>query len=234
MDRFVLLPGLDGSGQLFSPFLTVLPPHIQCQVIAYPPNQCCSYAEVVDYVMPRLPAHNDFCLIAESFSGPAAIDIARQTPPGLKGVVLVASFCHAPLSPFMRDVIQSFLGLLRLAPPASLINYFLCNGSQVLLSRDVQRCVSSLPFATLKGRVQSALQVDLRGGLDEVEVPLLALTARQDRLLQKGCAATMVRFHSKLQVKAIDGPHFLLQCRPQQSWGAMEKFLSQTSQKNSS
>ena len=226
MDRFVLLPGLDGSGQLFSPFVTVLPPHIQCQIIAYPPNQCRSYDEVVGYVTPRLPTRCNYCLIAESFSGPAAIDIARQAPPGLKSVVLVASFCHAPLSPFIRDFIQPFLGLLRLKPPASLINYLLCNGSQVLLSRDVQRCVGSLPFATLKGRVQSALQVDLRGGFDEVELPLLALVARQDRLLQKGCAATMARFHDHVQINEIDGPHFLLQCRPQQSWAAMEKFLN--------
>ncbi len=227
MDRFVLLPGLDGSGQLFSPFLTVLPPHIQCQIISYPPHHCRSYADVVDYVTPRLPAHGDYCLIAESFSGPAAIEIGRLAPPGLQKIALVASFCHAPLSPFLRDVISPFLGLLRLSPPASLINHFLCNGSQVLLSRDVQRCVSSLPFATLKGRVHSALHVDFRGGLDEVEVPMLALSARHDRLLQKGCAATMARFHDKIQMKEIDGPHFLLQCHPQQSWTAMAPFISQ-------
>ena len=48
--RLVLLPGLDGTGELFHPFLKALPSRLTSQVVSYPTEQCLTYKELVPFV----------------------------------------------------------------------------------------------------------------------------------------------------------------------------------------
>ena len=49
MTRLVLLPGLDGTGELFAPFIDALG-GFATQVVAYPPDRAMTYAEHEDFV----------------------------------------------------------------------------------------------------------------------------------------------------------------------------------------
>ena len=91
----VLLPGMDGTGQLFAPFLAELPSSWRSQVVTYPTDSPLDYAELAPRVRAACPSTGEFLVVAESFSGPLAILLAASNPPGLTGVVLVASFARS-------------------------------------------------------------------------------------------------------------------------------------------
>jgi pimeloyl-[acyl-carrier protein] methyl ester esterase len=77
--RLVLLPGLDGTGELFAPFIDELG-EIRSQVIAYPADRAMNYAEHESCARSQLPMDEDFVLLGESFSGPVSIAIAAAPP----------------------------------------------------------------------------------------------------------------------------------------------------------
>src|SRR5262245_21650925 len=95
MVALVLLPGMDGTGSLFSDFRSML--GTQSVVIAYPPDRPLDYAQLQELVRSSLPAERPFVLLAESFSGPTAISLAANPPPQLTAVVLVCTFARLPL-----------------------------------------------------------------------------------------------------------------------------------------
>ena len=70
----VLLPGMDGTGELFSPLIKELGPDIQTVVIRYP-DLPLDYAAHEAFARARLPSTGPFVVLGESFSGP--IEIGR-------------------------------------------------------------------------------------------------------------------------------------------------------------
>src|SRR5512138_2251270 len=107
--RLVLLPGLDGTGDLFAPFIDALDGY-PTQVVAYPADRAMNYAAHEAHARAQLPRDEDCILLAESFSGPVGIAIAASPPPGLKGLILCASFAVNPLPVF--GPLSRLIGLL--------------------------------------------------------------------------------------------------------------------------
>src|SRR6516225_8307668 len=98
--HLLLLPGMDGTGRLFEPLLPFLPPSLVAVVLAYPPDRPLDYAELLPYVEAAIPDGQEFLVLGESFSGPLALLLAARQPPGLRGIILCASFARSPL-PFI-------------------------------------------------------------------------------------------------------------------------------------
>jgi surfactin synthase thioesterase subunit len=88
--RLVLLPGLDGTGELFEPFLKALPSSLTSQVVSYPTEQYLTYKELVSLVQRVLPHKEPFVLLGESFGGPLSIEVAASSPPNLRADSLTA------------------------------------------------------------------------------------------------------------------------------------------------
>jgi len=86
MLALVLLPGMDGTGQLFEPFVAALGEEFSVQVVRYPATEPLGYAELASLVRAALPTDRPFVLLGESFSGPIAISVAASAPPQLKEV----------------------------------------------------------------------------------------------------------------------------------------------------
>lgn len=61
--KLVFLPGMDGTGNLFSPLFRFLP-NFDCQVISLPEVGGQDYVSIKNYVKGRFPVE-DFILIAE-------------------------------------------------------------------------------------------------------------------------------------------------------------------------
>jgi len=226
--HIVLLPGLDGSGLFFEAFRKLLPSSVTTQVISYPRDECLTYGETVDYIYEQLPRDKDYVLLAESFSGPAAIELADLTPFKLKGLILVSTFCFSPLSPFKTLLATKFLFLLNFSSPPRFINWLLFNGIDLDLATRVARVVDALPTHTVKQRILSALQVDLRGALDDMEIPVLVLRPGEDRLLEASTAFTIKKYYESATIIEVEGPHFLLQCNPEGCLRAIEPFLKKS------
>ncbi|PSD32440.1 alpha/beta hydrolase, partial [Stenotrophomonas maltophilia] len=78
----LMLPGLDGSGRLSIPFLSALQAHgLTTQAITLPAQGGQDHATLAQRLWSQLPGH-PFILLAESFSGPLAVELATRQPPG--------------------------------------------------------------------------------------------------------------------------------------------------------
>src|SRR5258708_4530648 len=96
-NSFVLLPGLDGTGRLFGPFLKVLPRGTKTVVASYPPDKRLDLAALEAHVTRLLPSNSPYVLVGESFGGLLATRIAGRSPVGLQALVLCASFVTSPV-----------------------------------------------------------------------------------------------------------------------------------------
>ena len=72
-NHLVLLPGLDGAGELFADFVAALPEACTATVVAYPADKFLSYRDLRPFVSAAVPKSERFVLVAESFSTPLAI-----------------------------------------------------------------------------------------------------------------------------------------------------------------
>ncbi|MEZ5497538.1 MAG: hypothetical protein R3F25_12065 [Gammaproteobacteria bacterium] len=61
----------------------------------YPTQEKLTYEELTVYVTTQLP-EEDYILVAESFSGPIAYQIAKKYSQNLKAAVFIATFLTSP------------------------------------------------------------------------------------------------------------------------------------------
>jgi len=222
----VMLPGLDGTGQLFRWFVAALPSSVKPVAVSFPPNAC-TYAEIQAHAESCLPLNQPYILLGESFSGPLALSLAQANPDNLRGIVLVASFTTQPLgwvSRFARCLVRPFvfrlpgqatalrLLLLGRAPPAELATATI----------DILR---SLDPSVLTARAKAALVVDASEALVRCPVPVLYLGGRQDRLISPTTQRRIRSLRPDTEIINLDAPHFLLQRAPGEAAQAVVRFL---------
>jgi pimeloyl-[acyl-carrier protein] methyl ester esterase len=66
----VLLPGLDGTGDLFAPVVDALGPSVPTQIVRYPLSDASDYATCEAIARAALPTDGPYVLLGESFFGP--------------------------------------------------------------------------------------------------------------------------------------------------------------------
>jgi pimeloyl-[acyl-carrier protein] methyl ester esterase len=220
----VLLPGMDGTGELFSPLITALGPSISTIVVSYPTTECFTYAELVTLVGSRLP-QEPFVLLGESFSGPVAISLAAANPPGLRGVVLSCSFASSP-----RPLVALAAPLLSLplpVPPSwALAPALLGAASTRELRSALVAALDKVGRRVLRHRLSEAMRADVRSSLAKVRVPVLYLQASSDLVVPKACASQVQAALPSARVQPVRGPHLLLQANPTESAKAIREFLA--------
>jgi pimeloyl-ACP methyl ester carboxylesterase len=225
--KLVLLPGLDGTGDLFAPFVAALG-GAAAQVVRYPTDRSMDYAELEAVARSQLP-QDDFVLLAESFSGPVGISIAASPPPGLRGLVLCATFASNPLPMF-----GPLRGLMRVLPapklPTSIAAHWLFPGRGTPELRrahaDAMRRVS---MRALGGRIAAILSVDKRELLPKITVPMLYLRANQDRVIPRAAGLAILNLRPDIALEKFDAPHFLLQTEPAACAAAVLDFARRCS-----
>ena len=220
----VLLPGMDGTGLMFGPFLRVLD-GLDLQVVRYP-AELTAYADCVTFARARLPLGGPFFLLGESFSGPVAIALAAERPAGLLGLVLCCTFARNP-----RPALAWTAPLLRALPPCRMSPLLL---RHLLFGRWHTEALTALaltmfpqaPAATLKARLLAVLAVDHTPLLATIQVPTLALCASQDRLVPPSATRWLQAHLQDLEVITLEGPHWLLQTRPEACAQAIQAFTA--------
>src|SRR6267143_1403773 len=217
MTKHEVLPGLDGTGQLFAAFLASLPNTFTATVVAYPADKILSYLELRPFVSAAVPKAEPFVLLAESFSAPLAVEFAASNPPNLAGLVICAGFVFKPIADWSQLAMAALRPwLFRLSAPRWILEYFLVGRdaprSLILELRQVLRSVSP---DVLSGRVCEALNCDARNALARTKVSLLYVQATQDKLLADSCVNEMKRIKPEMLIAQLAGPHLLLQREPQ-------------------
>lgn len=101
---------MDGTGELFAPFIAALGDEFEVRVVRYPGDHCGGFEGLEQIARAAIPGDRPYVLLGESFSGPIAISIAASAPGELKGLVLCCTFARNPrpglaaLKPFVRAV----------------------------------------------------------------------------------------------------------------------------------
>lgn len=206
--NILILPGLDGTGELVSEVVEILASEHEVTAIRYAP-ELISYRDLKPAVEEVLPS-SEYIIVAESFSGPLAVMIASQKPIGLRGVVFVATFAKTPMKvpkflTYLVDIapIKSRV-LLRLAQP-----FLMGRWATPEFTKKFKRAVESVPASTMAGRLREVLKVDVVKQLASIEVPTIYLAAINDRLVPARMASD---FDSSPDTFfEVEGPHFLLQ-----------------------
>lgn len=210
--KLVLLPGLDGTGELFAPLVAALGGTV-VQVVRYPADRPMDYTGHEAFARSQLP-QDDFVLLAESFSGPVGISIAAAPPPGLRGLVLCATFASNPLPMF-----KPLAGLARLLPvprlPTSIAAHWLFpDRGTPELRRAHAAAMRSVSMRALGARIAAVLSVDKRDLLAKITVPMLYLRANQDRVIPRAAGLAILNLRPDIALAKFDAPHFLLQTEP--------------------
>jgi pimeloyl-ACP methyl ester carboxylesterase len=223
----VLLPGMDGTGDLFAPLLEKIPTTIKVRVIRYPSDSAAGYRELTDYVRQQLPQDGDYVLLGESFSGPVAIALAAQALPGMRGLVLGCTFASNP-----QPCLRIYTMLMRMMPMSMATSALTM---RVLLQRYatdaacamLRRAIRSVPKATLLARMREIATVDMREQFACIKLPILYLRARDDMLIPTRISLQLQRLQPSMAIAEIDGPHFLLQTQAVATATAITRFISE-------
>ena len=221
----ILLPGLDGTGKLFTEFLKALDLGVRANVVPYPPDVPLGYDELESLVRAVLPAHRPFVLLGESFSGPLAIRIAADPPPDLVGLILCVTFASNPY-PHLAWArrLAAFLPLKSL-PRWLRAPLMWGSASPSKAPRQSERATAGVDAAVIRGRIAALLAVDETAALAKVSVPTLVLCATRDRVVSEAATMRIMRGVPHAQRVDVDGPHLLLQTRPQECAAAVVKFI---------
>ena len=221
-ETIVLLPGMDGTGRLFEPFIQACPDQFITNVIALPGSG--SYDLLSEEVAPRIRQAEPVVVVAESFSGPLAVRIAALFPEAVKALVLCNSFVAPPRSTLLRAIPWSVL--FSFTPPAFIVrHFFVGSGASAELVGSVQAAVREPAAQVLSARLGSILSENCTSLLGKINHRILYLRGAGDRLVSSESAKLVLRTAKQAEVVTIPGPHLLLQRSPRESWEAITRFL---------
>jgi pimeloyl-ACP methyl ester carboxylesterase len=213
--HLVILPGLDGTATMHADFVAAARPHFaQVTVVSYPSDRACEADELERIARAALPTDATFVLLGESFSGPIAMSIASDPPPGLVGLVLSTTFCKAPV-PWLSPVSS----MVRFAPvhalPVAVLSWWLLGRwSTAAWRARLAHALAAVDANVLRHRARVAMRIDKSACAASILVPTLCLRASSDRLLHASAHAHLASVVPAMRIVGIDGPHLLLQARP--------------------
>ncbi|MBI3560561.1 MAG: alpha/beta hydrolase [Gammaproteobacteria bacterium] len=223
----VLLPGIDGTATMFGPLQQALGTLLSSVSIAYPTQVFLSYADLLNYVIERLPP-GPIVVIAESFSGPLALMLAERLAERCRALVLVASFLSNPRrweSRLLLPWLQPWM--LRLRPSKRLARFFVTGDASDAVVEFVLNNHKQVAGEVALGRLQAVFKVDVRGLFIHCQQPILHLYAKRDRVVLMRSVREIQTLRPDIPSVCIDGPHFLLQTRAQPCARVIVDFLRQ-------
>jgi pimeloyl-ACP methyl ester carboxylesterase len=222
----LLLPGLDGTGRLFSRFVAASGGTLELKVLSYPPDRVLGYAQLEELVRREIPIDRPFALLGESFGGPLALRIAAHGAPGLVGVVLATSFHRRPAASPIRALRPLSPAFFRLPLPAHAVRILLAGPEAPRdLVEEVRAAVATVRGNVMASRAHEALHVDATEWLLRCPVPILFVGGRHDRLLRSAIPIEIRALRADVEIRMLDAPHLALQTCPAEAMRRVEDFL---------
>lgn len=223
----VLLPGMDGTGILFRPFLQALVDDLPVKVVAYPADKPMGYDELGEFVLNALPTEGPVVLLGESFSGPIAAALAARLGDRVRGLVLCCTFMSNP-RPALRPLLP-FAGLIPFAaiPVGLAARPLLGSFATPALKSLLAEALALVSPAVLRARLKSVATVNATEALAAVKVPVLYLQASSDALVPARAVRKARKACPAMKVQVIHGPHCLLQVAPAEAAAAVLAYVSE-------
>ena len=219
-----LLPGLDGTGRLYSRLVTDLSDDFDVRILDYPVDAFDGYEALAEALALRLPRDRSFLIVAESYAGPLTVLLAAARPSGLVGLVIAASFLRKPIA--QAGLLSRILRFLPMSvtPPLPVLEAVLMGGwHDAEVRRELESSLRLVEPSVLKARLMATLRVDVREEFQRITVPVLYLRASRDRLLQSGVEKDFAM--PGVWRVDIEAPHFVFQAVASEAANAIRNFL---------
>jgi sigma-B regulation protein RsbQ len=219
--ELVLLPGLDGTGDLFAPLVEALAPSISCHVVRYPTDIPQTMANLGAWAARTITAHPGAAVLAESFSGPILLHLLANGTVCPRAVIWAGTFAQPPL-PWLTSALRwapwrllLWRPLLRLA-----LGRYCVRGPYLDTACGI---VGAMDPAVLIARI--TLVARTRAADLTVPMPCLYLTGSADRLVPR-TSSNWFRDHCpRLEIAELPAPHFILASAPTAAASAIRPFL---------
>ena len=231
--NLVLLPGIDGTGLMFEPFLKVLRAPYRALVVSYPKDKPLHYYDLLPCIREVVPWKEPFSIIAESFAGPLALEFASRQWEDVESVILCASFIASPFEPFVQFG-QSILetAFFRKVPPLWLLQKYMTgeNPPEPLVSK-LKECLAEVSPEVLSYRTRMIANTNASQQLMRCKPPLVYIEATKDELVGSRGWEQIAEIRPDTAHFKVDAPHLLLQTRPQEALAVMERYWKAREQK---
>lgn len=215
--HIALLPGLDGTGELFFPIIPFLEKDFEVHVIKY--NHQLSFDDYVQCVIDQLPENTPISLVAESFSGPIAIALLASKQRDFHASVLSATFCKPSAPSFLTQFwrfIPEFFFTMNPAYQFSLDWMIIGHDTDSAVRSRTHELLETIPPKHIQNRMCLVNETDVSSMLEKIETPLLYIQAAWDQIVFAS-AAQEIKYHANdVKIATVDGPHMILQAKPQQ------------------
>lgn len=228
LPTLVLLPGMDGTGELFTPFISALGNGCDTIIVTYPSDLPLSYAELETLARQSLPTDRPFVLLGESFSGPIALALTALGLPQQVGLVLCCTFANNPRPLFSRLGFLVNLLPLGLVPAGWLSPWLLGRFSTAVLRTSLTRAINQVSPSVMRARLRSVLNVDVSAQLAQINLPTVYLRATDDRVVPNAASMRITLLNPQVQMTDIKAPHCLLQAAPDEAARRVLEFLRAT------
>ncbi len=219
----LLLPGMDGTGRLFSRLLPLLDPALGARVVSYPVDRRLGYAELLaELAVPSGP----FCVIAESFSGPLGVLLARRYEERVLGLVLAASFVTSP-APLVARVATAAGSLLFALPLPDLALRAAMVGMDADEDdlRELRAAMESVRPDVVAHRIGEVARVDVTREFSACVTPTLYIAGAHDRLVGSRTVKRLQIVRPGMELRVLDAPHLVLQRAAAEAASVANAFL---------
>lgn len=219
--KIILLPGVDGTGVLFEPFVNIFKADVPVEVIPLTKDSDQSILNQVSIIEDAV-GDEEIILIVESYSGLLAYELAKRNKIRIKQIFFFGCFLQPP----------SFIGKIGRFLPVRLLNiipdkviaHILFNrwSSPELISL-FRKAIDAGNFSNLKKRIRIIGTYHKPGQV--IDVPCVYVQATMDNLVSAYNIKAFEEVCSNLQVAVVEATHMLLQTQPQEMSQLIHKYL---------
>jgi pimeloyl-ACP methyl ester carboxylesterase len=217
---------MDGTGILLDEFVRRLPEGVDANIVRYPEDRYRTYAQLAEMVARLLPVYEPYVIVAESYSGPVAALLAARAMGNLQAVVFVSSFVSLPCGRIGAWIAKALPpSLFRPRAPAAILRWLLMSPATTREQiSDVQDAIARVSPEVLARRLRDALTADFAEMLRGCTIRIVCLLPEADRLLGTRGLRGFLAAKPDIEIVKIAGPHFLLQCAPNNCISALQRL----------
>ncbi|MFA5955666.1 alpha/beta fold hydrolase [Hyphomicrobium sp.] len=225
--EIVLLPGLDGTGELFDRLAARLEPELDVKIVRYPQDPSLGYAGYAEIVRNEI-GNRSVYLLGESFSGPVAVRVAAQLGQQVQGIILAATFLK---NPWPGALLRRAALVNPRSTPAKIRDAILMGdyGDPELVSK-IGEIVQTLSRRVRAARVRAVADVDVRDDFARLACRILVLHGRGDWLVRKSPIQLAVSEKGMARMVVLPGAHMLLQTRSAEAAAEIIHFTKSTAE----
>lgn len=221
--ELVLLPGLDGTGDLFAWLQRRLPEDLPVTVVRYPNDPSMGYEDYMAFARSKIGTRR-VVVLGESFSGPVAVKLVAALPDQIAGLILAATFLKSPWPPLLVRRAASVNP--HQAPRAARDAFLMGRYRSQEVSAKVDDIIRQLTPGLRSARLKAVAGVDVRHDFAKLSCPVLALHGRADWVVPPRTTKAFIKSKPGAELALFASAHMLLQSRPAETAEAIVNFIN--------